>query len=188
MENLKKLSLTDLDSLYSLSYKCENGQGDKNDFGLFKTTSYSTIRKMIVDEVNLRINDYINPSVKKPIKEKDSNIDLMEAIMKYFSQIRKEFKLGDRPLKLTYQRKRDIQSRLDEGYSLKDFEDVIKSRAIVWNLDEKMKQCIVPETLFRASNFPKYVEQSESILKSEKKDWTDSNNEKGKSSSELDWT
>lgn len=50
-----------------------------------------------------------------------------------------------------------ISGRLSEGYSVKDLEDVIDSKADEWEHDPKMSKYLTPSTLFRPSNFEKYL-------------------------------
>jgi uncharacterized phage protein (TIGR02220 family) len=50
-----------------------------------------------------------------------------------------------------------INGRLDDGYLVKDFEFVIKSKFNDWKDNPKMREHITPHTLFRPSNFPKYL-------------------------------
>ena len=50
-----------------------------------------------------------------------------------------------------------VMHRLKEGYSLEDCKSVIAKQCREWLHDEKMSRYLTPETLFRRSNFERYV-------------------------------
>ena len=52
-----------------------------------------------------------------------------------------------------------IKARFNEGYKLDDFIKVIDIKTNEWINDEKMKSYLQPSTLFRGSNFDKYLNQ-----------------------------
>ena len=52
-----------------------------------------------------------------------------------------------------------IKARFNEGYKLEDFIKVIDIKTNEWINDEKMKTYLQPSTLFRGSNFDKYLNQ-----------------------------
>lgn len=52
-----------------------------------------------------------------------------------------------------------IKARFNEGYKLDDFIRVIDIKTNEWINDEKMKSYLQPSTLFRGSNFDKYLNQ-----------------------------
>ena len=52
-----------------------------------------------------------------------------------------------------------INARFNEGYKLEDFIKVIDIKTNEWINDEKMKSYLQPSTLFRGSNFDKYLNQ-----------------------------
>lgn len=52
-----------------------------------------------------------------------------------------------------------IKARFNEGYKLEDFLKVIDIKTNEWINDEKMKGYLQPSTLFRGSNFDKYLNQ-----------------------------
>lgn len=47
--------------------------------------------------------------------------------------------------------------RLKEGYTVEDCKSVVAKKCRDWLHDEKMSKYITPETLFRRSNFERYV-------------------------------
>ena len=52
-----------------------------------------------------------------------------------------------------------IKARFNEGYKLEDFIKVIDIKTNEWINDDKMKNYLQPSTLFRGSNFDKYLNQ-----------------------------
>lgn len=70
-----------------------------------------------------------------------------------------------RGYKLNHSRKRTMKARFDEGYTEKDFYQVIDTKCSQWLNDKKMNQYLCPETLFAPSKFDKYL--NEEPVKSE---------------------
>ena len=54
-----------------------------------------------------------------------------------------------------------IAQRLKEGYTVDQCKDVIGEKSNQWMGDEKMDQYLNPQTLFRKSNFDKYLAEAE---------------------------
>jgi len=78
-----------------------------------------------------------------------------------YNQIIDHFnKTLNRQIKLTTSRKQQINGRIKEGYSLEDFKKVIDTMNRKWRGTE-MEQYLTPDTLFRASKFPKYREMAD---------------------------
>jgi uncharacterized phage protein (TIGR02220 family) len=50
-----------------------------------------------------------------------------------------------------------VMARLKEGYTLEDCKAVIASKYREWGHDERMSKFLTPETLFRRSNFERYI-------------------------------
>lgn len=63
-----------------------------------------------------------------------------------------------------------IKARFNEGYKLEDFIKVIDIKTNEWINDEKMKSYLQPSTLFRGSNFDKYLNQELPELSNDKTD------------------
>lgn len=77
-----------------------------------------------------------------------------------FSIIKRKFFVNAIKLKLNASRSKTINARIDEGYTLADFSLTIEHMCKKWYDNPKMKSCITPETIFRASNFTKYYEEA----------------------------
>lgn len=60
-----------------------------------------------------------------------------------------------------------IKARFNEGYKLEDFMKVIDIKTNEWINDDKMKNYLQPSTLFRGSNFDKYLNQEVTTKKTE---------------------
>lgn len=65
-----------------------------------------------------------------------------------------------------------ITSRLKDGYTIDDFKEVIKKKADEW-IGTEMEKYLTPTTLFRPSNFEKYLNQKITTKNETKKvpDW-----------------
>lgn len=50
-----------------------------------------------------------------------------------------------------------VMHRLKEGYTAQDCKSVIALKCREWLHDEKMSKFLTPETLFRRSNFERYI-------------------------------
>lgn len=50
-----------------------------------------------------------------------------------------------------------ISGRLSEGYTVDDFKAVIDAKVAEWGSDPNMRKYLTPKTLFRQSNFERYV-------------------------------
>jgi uncharacterized phage protein (TIGR02220 family) len=62
--------------------------------------------------------------------------------------------------KTTEAYRKTIRARLNEGYTLDDFKKVIDSRVKIWGEDERMREYLRPQTLFRPSNFESYLNEA----------------------------
>ena len=60
-----------------------------------------------------------------------------------------------------------IKARFNEDYTLEDFIRVIDIKTNEWINDEKVKKYLKPDTLFRTSNFDKYLNQEDITDKGE---------------------
>lgn len=84
-------------------------------------------------------------------------------ILEYFNQIAgKRFK----PIKSNLN---PIRARLKDGYSFEEIQQVIQLKTIEWKNNETMSVHLCPTTIFRPSNFDKYVNQLETIKQNPKK-------------------
>ena len=50
-----------------------------------------------------------------------------------------------------------VVARLKEGYTVSDCRAVVAAKFRQWGADEKMAKYLTPETLFRRSNFERYL-------------------------------
>lgn len=50
-----------------------------------------------------------------------------------------------------------VMHRIKEGYTVQDCKQVIAAKCRHWLHDEKMSRYLTPETLFRRSNFERYL-------------------------------
>jgi uncharacterized phage protein (TIGR02220 family) len=57
-----------------------------------------------------------------------------------------------------------VIQRLKDGYTVEQLKDVVASKSNAWMGDEKMDQYLNPQTLFRKSNFEKYLAEAEAEI------------------------
>lgn len=62
---------------------------------------------------------------------------------------------------------KEIKARYREGHTAEEFKTIINKKADDWLNNEKMYQYLNPETLFRKSNFEKYLEQAQQGIRNE---------------------
>ncbi len=94
----------------------------------------------------------VTPSKGCKDKDKDKDKDKVKEIIDFFNAICST--------KYTYKNKsinEMIFGRLSEGYIIDDFKFVIETKFGDWKNNPKMREHITPNTLFRPSNFPKYL-------------------------------
>lgn len=85
----------------------------------------------------------------------DTITDTIKEIVDYFnSKCDKNYKYD------TASTKRLINARLNEGFTVDDFKKVIDIKSSKWLNDEKMKEYLRPETLFCASHFESYLNET----------------------------
>lgn len=74
-------------------------------------------------------------------------------ILTYFNQIaNRRFRENKTNLK-------GIESRLQEGYSIEEIQQVIQLKTLEWKNNPTMAVHLCPETIFRPKNFEKYLNQ-----------------------------
>jgi len=105
----------------------------------------------------------IAPLQGRKDKDKDKVKDKVKEILQFFNQT-----CGTKYKENTTSIINAIHGRLSEGYSVEDFKFVIKGRFDKWHNDPKMKEYITPDTMFRPSNFPKYLNPVKTETESEK--------------------
>jgi len=114
-----------------------------------------------VEGVHLTGGTNNKKGIIKKEKEKENptlfnlnNCNIVNAVIDYLN-----VKAGTHFKPTTQSYRKEITGRLKEGYKLNDFKYVIDVKVAEWKNDKKMQQYLNPETLFRASNFDKYLNQ-----------------------------
>ena len=113
-----------------------------------------------VDMVNEKLYDWIQA-------EKRLRTGIHAKVIDYLYQAKKKRNPGQHIIKVNAgSRVAMITTLVRMGYTLQDFKDVIDYKIEQWWGDEVQHDNLNPETLFRKSNFPKYVENAKSKSKS----------------------
>lgn len=104
------------------------------------------------DIVGNNKNININISSNEDIKDIVGKPDDIKVIIDYLNeQTGSHFKAN------TSETQKSIKARLKEGYTVDDFKRVIDSKVKDWVDDERMKDYLRPQTLFRPANFEAYL-------------------------------
>ena len=111
----------------------------------------SELKSMGVSD-SVSVNDTLSPIGDKDIYIVEQTID--EVIGHLNAATQSNFK------KSTEAYRKTIRARLNEGYTLDDFKKVIDSRVTIWGDDERMREYLRPQTLFRPSNFEAYLNEA----------------------------
>lgn len=100
------------------------------------------------DNVGVNVNDNVNDNVIS----KDIYKDDIKVVVDYLNEkSRSNFTVKNE------QTRKSITARLKEGYTVEDFKIVIDAKVKDWSDDDKMKDFLRPQTLFRPSNFEAYL-------------------------------
>lgn len=96
---------------------------------------------------------------EKQEKEVNAREEIRPAeILQFMTLCKRREGLNAPSLTLTPSRVKQIKARAKEGFNAEDFRAAIEHQVKKWAHDKKMRQYLTPETLFRPSNFAKYVE------------------------------
>ena len=113
---------------------------------------------------NKETNNEITKDQQRANKELTTTKECKNVRMKEINTIVDFFnKTLGRTIKGSKTARQYINARLSEGYTVEDAKRVIEYKKKQWKDDKDMKQYLTLETLFRQSNFDKYLGQSEPI-------------------------
>lgn len=120
------------------------------------------------EQCSTTMNDVQQQPTKSTVNVSVNVNDNLKVIAAFNSVTGKE-------ITLTKQRERMFAARFKEGYTVADFETVIRVKHAEWCNDPKMKKYITPETLFNGENFQKYLEQDQEVKQTIKREGALSN-------------
>lgn len=130
-----------------------NNRLGKNKIKQLVNNTSLTSDKLVENENENENKDQIKIETEKEIKT------LITTVIEFLnSKTGKKFKSS------TKSTKESITARSREGYSLEDFKKVIETKFKEWTGGE-FEKYLCPETLFRATNFEKYLNQGEFVQK-----------------------
>ena len=104
------------------------------------------------EQTNTR--DYTENTTENISMSDKSDVAPYKTIIKYLNN-----KVNKRFSYKSESNRKLIKARFNEGYKLDDFIKVIDIKTNEWINDDKMKSYLQPSTLFRGSNFDKYLNQ-----------------------------
>lgn len=101
----------------------------------------------------------INKEINKGNKDiLSSNLDTVKSVVNYLNE-----KCGTKYKHSSAETQRLIVARLNQGFSLEDFEQVIDNKVADWGNDSQMSKFLRPQTLF-SNKFESYLNQSSSVF------------------------
>lgn len=103
---------------------------------------------------------YQSQSLSTPRVKMHRNKDKIDEIMILFNKI-----TGKNYKKSTTSYREKINARLEDGYTMRDFEKVITWKLHEWGKDPKKKMYVTPDTLFRPGHFDRYLNEVPNNLK-----------------------
>lgn len=136
-----------------------NTQLSKNLTTGCQKTGQLYINKKTINKKNKEININIPPIVpprKETVVEPEIEIKRdkeIDTVIEYLNE-----KVGSKINLKTDSVRKLINARLDEKYTVGDIIAVINAKTDEWINDDKMRKYLVPATLFRKSNFDKYIQ------------------------------
>lgn len=132
------------------------------EFGGFETeTKPKQNRSAYTKEINKKIN-----KGNKDILS--SNLDTVKSVVDYLNK-----KCGTKYKHSSAETQRLIVARLNQGFSLEDFKQVIDNKVADWGNDSQMSKFLRPQTLF-SNKFEGYLNQSVTVQNKSVDSWRDS--------------
>lgn len=100
-------------------------------------------------------NTISNTKRERKKASEDKTLSFRTEIIDYMNEI-----YGTKFSPKTKQTKEFMNARLKEGFTKEDFKLAVAGQWLNWKDNKKMRQHLVPKTIFRASNFEGYVEDA----------------------------
>lgn len=125
------------------------------EFGGFET---ETKPKQSQNAYTKEINKEINKGNKRNKDILSSNLDTVKAVVDYLNE-----KCGTKYKNSSAETRWLIVARLNQGFSLEDFKQVIDNKVADWGNDSQMSKFLRPQTLF-SNKFESYLNQSSSVF------------------------
>ena len=97
-----------------------------------------------------------------------SNLDIVESVVDYLNE-----KCGTKYKHSSVETQRLIVARLNQGFGLEDFKQVIDNKVADWGNDSQMSKFLRPQTLF-SNKFEGYLNQSVAVQNKSVDSWRDS--------------
>ena len=119
------------------------------------TISERSRHDIVGNNKNININISSNEDIKDIVGKPDDIkviADDIKVIVDYLNE-----RTGSHFKANTSETKKSIKARLKEGYTVDDFKRVIDSKVKDWADDDRMKDYLRPQTLFRPANFEAYL-------------------------------
>lgn len=149
--------------------ECCNADGEtphsNAEFGGFET---ETKPKQNQNAHTKEINKEINKGNKRNKDILSSNLNTVKSVVDYLNE-----KCGTKYKHSSTETQRLIVARLNQGFSLEDFKQVIDNKVADWGNDSQMSKFLRPQTLF-SNKFESYLNQSVAVQNKSVDSWRDS--------------
>lgn len=146
--------------------ECCNADGETShsnaEFGGFEA---ETKPKQNQNAYTKEINKKINKENKDILS---SNLDTVKSVVDYLNE-----KCGTKYKHSSTETQRLIVARINQGFSLEDFKQVIDNKVSDWGNDSQMSKFLRPQTLF-SNKFESYLNQSVTVQNKSVDSWRDS--------------
>jgi len=113
--------------------------------------------QQLIEDHSELINKHLEDWIKNELKVKGG---IAGDVIEFLFLRKQRINPNQKPLKLTPDRKRLIESQIRSGNGVAQFMAVIAFKVKQWGDDPQMKKYLTPETLFRKSKFQKYLEEA----------------------------
>ena len=119
-------------------------------------TSKMSMSMSIVNDnvINKKVNRGMGEEEKEEVEILDNNSIAYHEIISYLNQV-----VGTSYRPTSKETQKHIKARLNDGFTIDDFKQVIDNMAFKWLKDEKMNRYLRPETLF-GTKFESYLNET----------------------------
>lgn len=124
--------------------------------------NFTTYISNIEQDNTISTNDNVQGDIGGNFYDRSEKDQLRVRVINYLNE-----KTGKRFNPNTAQTKKLLGGRINNGYVWEDFKHVIDLKVAQWSGDSKMDKYLTPYTLFRPSNFERYLNEGTRIYEKE---------------------
>lgn len=117
--------------------------------------------EQLIEDHSELINKHLDAWIKNELKVKGG---IAGQVIEFLFLEKQRINPQQRPIKLTFDRKRLIEAQIRNGNGLAQCMAVIRLKVRQWGNDPEFSKHLTPETLFKKANFQKYLEEAREDL------------------------